>query len=154
MLVLEPFSSRLVRTVAFNSPVCIAFLFRVCKIKVTNIYITKINNIDLLLPRLHDARMRREDVLKAFGMRVRQLREQRGLSQETLSEMSAVNRKFVGQVERGEQNVTIINMAKLAAALGVTFPELVKNVPVFESIQDEVLRLRREEERRFPFPRP
>jgi transcriptional regulator with XRE-family HTH domain len=56
--------------------------------------------------------------LAQFGARVRRYRKQRGLSQEKLGFEAGVHRTFVGAVERGEVNISIINVLRLARALG------------------------------------
>lgn len=56
---------------------------------------------------------------RAFGDRVRQLRRQRGLSQETLAEEAGLHRNYVGSVERGERNIGLDNIHALAEALAV-----------------------------------
>ncbi|HEY6390947.1 MAG TPA: helix-turn-helix transcriptional regulator [Bryobacteraceae bacterium] len=54
-----------------------------------------------------------------FGRRVRQLRLELGLSQERLAELSSLHRNYVGEAERGKRNVGLLNVVKLAHALGV-----------------------------------
>lgn len=63
-----------------------------------------------------------------FGRRVSGLRRDRGLSQEALAERADLHRNYVGGIERGERNVGLRNVVKLAKALGVTTSELVKGV--------------------------
>jgi transcriptional regulator with XRE-family HTH domain len=52
------------------------------------------------------------------------LRLARGLSQEQLAERAGLHRNYVGGIERGERNVAIVNIAKLAAGLELTLAEL------------------------------
>jgi transcriptional regulator with XRE-family HTH domain len=62
--------------------------------------------------------MTRND-LKRFGDRVRELRERLGLSQEALARNAGIHRTYMGGVERGERNIGLKNIIRLAAALGV-----------------------------------
>ena len=53
------------------------------------------------------------------GRRVRSLREKRGWSQEDLGFRADLHRNYIGGVERGERNLGVVNVAKLAEALGI-----------------------------------
>ena len=55
----------------------------------------------------------------AFGKVVRQLREAVGLSQETLAAKTRIHRTYIGGIERGERNPTLLMIHRLAKALGV-----------------------------------
>lgn len=59
------------------------------------------------------------DVKRAFGERVRQLRAEKGLSQEALALACGIDRTYIGGVERGERNLSLLNIYRIAAGLGV-----------------------------------
>jgi transcriptional regulator with XRE-family HTH domain len=59
------------------------------------------------------------DVKVLFGNRVRQLRKERGWSQEAFAHRVGLDRSYMGSVERGERNVSLENICLIAAALGV-----------------------------------
>lgn len=63
-----------------------------------------------------------------FGRRLRQLRLERRLSQEKLAELADLHRNYVGGVERGERNVSLINIVKLAHGLNVRTSKLVESI--------------------------
>ncbi len=65
-----------------------------------------------------------KDVLQAFGRRVRQLRSNLGLSQEQFAERCGLHRTYIGAIERGERNVSLLNIEKIAIALGVKIVDL------------------------------
>jgi transcriptional regulator with XRE-family HTH domain len=67
----------------------------------------------------------RAGVTIELGRRVRTLRTAKGLSQEKLAEKAKVHRTYVGSLERGERNVALINIVRLADALEVDPSELV-----------------------------
>ena len=60
------------------------------------------------------------DSRSPFGARLRAIRTERRLSQEKLGAMIKVNRNFVGEVERGKQNICLDNILQLARALKVS----------------------------------
>ena len=66
-------------------------------------------------------------VLVAFGHSVKAARAERGVSQEELAHLAGVDRSYMSSIERGEQNVGLMSMHRVAAALGVTLSELVLN---------------------------
>lgn len=65
-----------------------------------------------------DARM------KAFGLRVRYFRKRLKLSQEELANKAELHRTYVGAVERGERNISLLNILRLADTLQVTVKDL------------------------------
>jgi transcriptional regulator with XRE-family HTH domain len=61
-----------------------------------------------------------EVVQKQFGSRMRALRHQKGLSQEELAYNCDLDRTYIGSVERGERNISLVNIHLIAAALEVS----------------------------------
>jgi transcriptional regulator with XRE-family HTH domain len=60
----------------------------------------------------------------AFGKQVRELRQAQGYSQESFADVVGLHRTYIGSIERGEQNVSIDNIARLAKALKVPISTL------------------------------
>lgn len=58
-------------------------------------------------------------IKEEFGLCVRRLRLSKSWSQEDLADKSSLDRTYIGSVERGERNVSIVNIGKIASALGV-----------------------------------
>lgn len=67
-----------------------------------------------------------------FGARVRARRQELGLSQEALADRTSLHWSYVGQVERGQTNLTLINILRLAAALAVDPGDLVAGLKAVE----------------------
>lgn len=65
------------------------------------------------------------DLLKNLGRQLRALREQAGKSQDTLANDSGLHRTYIGAVERGERNPTILTLSRYAAGLGLAMSDLV-----------------------------
>jgi len=61
----------------------------------------------------------KEQILKAFGATLRAYRQQAGLSQEKLVAKAGLDRTYVGGAERGERKVALVNIVRLAEALGI-----------------------------------
>ena len=64
------------------------------------------------------------DINKKIGQRIRELRQDRGLSQEQLAFEADLHRAYIGQIERGEKNIGVQNLEKIAKALKVSMKEL------------------------------
>jgi len=60
-----------------------------------------------------------QPITRLVGKRLRELRQAKGLSQEQLGELCGLHRTYVGAVERGEKNVTVVTLSRIATALGV-----------------------------------
>ncbi len=63
--------------------------------------------------------------LMMLGKSIREKREKMGISQEQLGKLANCHRTYVGMVERGEKNITVLNMQKFAQALGVPLRDLI-----------------------------
>ncbi len=66
----------------------------------------------------------RWDVRKRFGAVVRNHRKAMGYSQEAFADACGLHRTYIGAIERGERNVSIDNIARIADALGVRIADL------------------------------
>lgn len=67
-------------------------------------------------------------ILKKFGANVRARREARELSQETLAELADLDRTYIGGIERGERNLSLKNVARVARALKASVSELCEGI--------------------------
>lgn len=64
--------------------------------------------------------------LVGLGLAIRQLRSDQGLSQEGLAHEIGLDRSYIGGIERGEHNLTLMNLIKIAEKLGIEPSELLK----------------------------
>ena len=69
-----------------------------------------------------------ESILKALGIRIRALRSKRGWSQEAFADACGINRSHMGQVERGETNMTFATLYFIAQKLDTTIASLFKGI--------------------------
>jgi len=65
----------------------------------------------------------RDDLPTAIGRRVRELRTRLGISQEELAARADLHRNYVGSVERGERDVGITSLGRIAAGLGISLAD-------------------------------
>ena len=65
-----------------------------------------------------------EKRLVSFGERIRQLRKEKGLSQEAFAVVANIDRSYMGHIERGTKNVTLSKIHQLADALEITLKDL------------------------------
>ena len=70
------------------------------------------------------------DIAKTVGRRLRSCRQAQSFSQEKLAERAGLHPTYIGQVERGEKNLTIESLEKIAAALNIPISD------VFERIEE------------------
>jgi len=61
----------------------------------------------------------KSNINEEVGFNIRRIREERGLSQEELAALAGLHRAYVGQIERGEKNIGLKNLEKIAKALNV-----------------------------------
>jgi len=71
---------------------------------------------------------RKNDISKQVGERIKNLRRNRGISQEKLADLSGLHRSHMGQIERGESNLTLRTLGRVGSALAVPVVELVKSI--------------------------
>ncbi len=69
-----------------------------------------------------------EDIRSRFGKAVRKKRNDLGVSQEEFADMCDLDRTYIGGIERGERNVSLINIEKIAETLKISLSELFKGV--------------------------
>lgn len=71
---------------------------------------------------------KQQGYLKKVGLNIRQSRKEKGMSQESLALAADLDRSYVGGVERGERNIAVVNLKKIADALKVSVSQLVKGL--------------------------
>tara|TARA_R110002049_G_scaffold119431_3_gene273688 strand:- start:1244 stop:1465 length:222 start_codon:yes stop_codon:yes gene_type:complete len=71
---------------------------------------------------------KRADILKRFGTRVRELRKEQGYSQENFAYACELDRTYMGGIERGQRNVALRNIERIADTLGISVAELMDGV--------------------------
>jgi transcriptional regulator with XRE-family HTH domain len=69
-----------------------------------------------------------EDIRIRFGKAVRKKRNRLGVSQEEFADICGLDRTYIGGIERGERNVALVNIERIAKALRISLPELFRGV--------------------------
>jgi transcriptional regulator with XRE-family HTH domain len=64
------------------------------------------------------------EILKQFSVRIKELRSHKGITQEDLASLSGLSRQYIGDVERGKRNISILNIEKIAKAFDISISEL------------------------------
>lgn len=67
-------------------------------------------------------------IKEQFGIRIKELRTEKKLSQESLANSAEIDRTYIQSIEKGKRNVSIITVEKLANALNVSIETLFKNL--------------------------
>jgi transcriptional regulator with XRE-family HTH domain len=69
-----------------------------------------------------------EDVRVRFGKAVRRRRQRLGVSQEEFADLCGLDRTYIGGIERGERNLSLVNIEKISRTLKITLSELFRDV--------------------------
>ena len=75
--------------------------------------------------------------LRKLGTAIRAARLARGLSQEALADAAGIDRSHMGKIERGERNVSVLNVARVCEALGVTMASLVSSAGLWGRLRPD-----------------
>lgn len=67
-----------------------------------------------------------KEILIKFGTRVKVLRQERGFTQEQFSKICGLHKNYIGMVERGERNPSLLNIEIIAKALDISISDLMK----------------------------
>ena len=70
------------------------------------------------------------ECLKVLGSRIREMRIEKGWTQEGLASDANIDRSYIGGVERGERNVTFTMLCRISAVLGCEISTLTKELPL------------------------
>jgi transcriptional regulator with XRE-family HTH domain len=75
------------------------------------------------------------DIKEKIGTRIRNLREQKGISQKNLSYDADLDRSYIASVESGQRNISIVNIEKVAAALNISLKDFFDDMP-FQDVKE------------------
>ncbi len=68
------------------------------------------------------------NIILKFGTTMKKLRKQRGYSQEKFAQIANLDRSYMGSVERGERNVSLLNIEKIVKALDISLEAFFKEI--------------------------
>jgi len=71
-----------------------------------------------------------EKILQTLGEKLRALRLERGLTQESLAHDAGFSRSYYNEIETGKRNISLLNLCRLASYLNVELVELVEEIPI------------------------
>lgn len=91
--------------------------------------------MDLLTQSFNRQFIKAGDLLSNFGRRVSVIRRENGLSQEQLAHKAGLHRTYIGGVERGERNVSLINIHRIAEALNVNVCALLGHAEAYSTYE-------------------
>ncbi len=80
---------------------------------------------------------RTQEIKQTFGLAVRKIRLEQQMSQEKLAEKTELHRTYISEVERGERNISLINISKIANALNISLSKLFLTIEREESDTNE-----------------
>lgn len=89
-------------------------------------------------------RIVRDELQTAVGRRIRQLRRQVRISQEELAARADLHRNYIGSIERGERDVGITSLGRIAYGLGISLSELMKPFDAVRRIRSSRKKIKRE----------
>lgn len=75
-----------------------------------------------------------KDIMSAFGQKVKEARQEKHMSQEELAFRSGLHRTYISSIERGKRNVSLVNIRRLANALGVPLQDL---IPIESELEEK-----------------
>lgn len=76
---------------------------------------------------------------ESLGARIRFYRKQKGISQEKLAELCRLHPSYVGQIERGEKNITVEILRRLSLGLNISMAELLQDIDTIDAADSHLL---------------
>lgn len=67
-----------------------------------------------------------KNILELFGSRIKKLRQENGLTQEQFAKKCGLHKNYIGMIERGERNPSLINIETIAKGFSISISELMK----------------------------